>query len=52
MQLSKIFIFAGVFRGSRVSWSAPSGRLALRSEFKSMNHGKAKGNNLVKANNF
>ena len=30
MQLSNIFIFAGVFRGSMVFGSAPSGSLALR----------------------
>jgi len=30
MLLSNVFIFAGVFRGSMVSQSAPSGSLALR----------------------
>jgi len=30
MQLSNILFLAGIFRGSIVLWSAPSGRLALR----------------------
>jgi len=30
MLLSNVFIFAGVFPGTMVSWLAPSGRLALR----------------------
>ncbi|MEA1928088.1 MAG: hypothetical protein U9N73_07755 [Candidatus Auribacterota bacterium] len=32
MQLSNVLIFAGVFRGSMVFGSAPSGSLALRYE--------------------
>jgi len=32
MPLSNVLFFAGVFMGSMIFWSAPSGSLALHSE--------------------